>query len=134
MKARFILLFLSCLILLSSCGTTQLLVLEPNTDIYIDGNKRGTGKVTIQRMGPPHRIHVTAVRNGETVGAIDVRRKIDAVTVLFGLCTYYTGFLFAWRYPDLVMIPSTPVNNNSYDKQKRVSQWDLPPGSSWDKK
>jgi hypothetical protein len=118
-------------LLLSGCGTTQLISYNPNVDIYVNNKFKGRGNATITRVGPPEKSNIEAKYDGHVVGSIVIHRKITFVTCLVGLYTYGIGFFLTWKYPELVIIPVEDFQNvKSFDKNKSI--WELPPGE-WKK-
>ncbi len=111
-------------ILVSSCGTTQLMVDNKNADIYVDGQKVGKGIAEIQRMGLPQKANISAKYHGQEVGSMVIKRKFDGVTCMVA---YFAGVaaIFAFRYPALVMIPTTIPSEG--DRVRSI--WLEPPGS-----
>ncbi|MEI7594846.1 MAG: hypothetical protein WCK02_03800 [Bacteroidota bacterium] len=100
----------SCLLfiitlMLSSCGATIVTCKRTDADIFVDGVCKGKGTVKIKRIGVPHKAQIIAQVNNTEIGSIKASRKFDAVTLLAGLCTYYSGFIWAWRYPSVIEVP-----------------------------
>ena len=117
-------------IFLSACGTTQLISMRGNPDIYVNGEYKGKGRAEIKRMGFPKKITVTAKSNSEVIGEITTRRSFDIVTLIAGFYSLYTGFLWAWRFPETVMIPvdESKIEKETEEKDQR-NIWMRPPGS-----
>jgi hypothetical protein len=113
---------------LASCGTTHLVVLNPDADIYVNHVYKGTGTATLVRTGPPRKVTAEVRYMGRTIGSIDLKRKFDLVTLFAGCYSYGLGFICAWRYPGLVIVP---VENHSCFGDNQ-SIWDKPPGD-WKK-
>jgi len=127
-------LILTCvmLLVLVSCGSTHLVTNNANVDIFVNNQFKGKGQTTITRTGPPQKIHIDAKYNGRQVGAMNLRREVDFVTILTGLYTYGIGFFFTWRYPETVIIPIDDIREKkSFDSRESI--WNLPPGE-WRKK
>lgn len=116
------------MILVSACGTTQLISNNPDAEIYVNGYLKGKGIAGIQRTGPPSRIKVEARLNGETIGNIDGKRHITILSILVGVYTYGIGFFFTWKYPDMIVIPVRNTENKGWSDENAKSVWDLPPG------
>ena len=97
-----------------------------NADIYLNGIKKGQNYFEITRTGMPKRIELSAKYHGQEVGKISVRRKFEWTTFLVGYFTYGIGFLTAWRFPEQIVIPTTPIDiNDAY------SPWNAPRKSVW---
>jgi hypothetical protein len=123
---------LTAMLLLAGCGTSRLVTKNSEVDIYVDNHFKGKGQATITRTGPPEKVHIEAKYHDQIVGSIDVRRHIDAVTMVTGLY-YGIGFIFAWRYPETIEIPIkdiTETKQKGFDASESI--WDLPPGE-WKK-
>lgn len=119
------------IVILSSCGTTQLIVMNyPSAEIFVNGEYKGHGTVEIKRTGTPKKSNVVAKYQGIEIGSTLIKRKFDFVTFMVGYCTYGIGFFTCWRYPEMVYIPTedSKPSNNTY-----VSPWDVPPGN-WNNK
>lgn len=123
-----IVLILSCCLLLTACGTTRLVSYDSNVDIYVNNQFKGKGEAEITRTGPPQKSHIEARYQGSKVGETDIRRQVKFSTVFIGLYTYGVGFLFTWRYPEMVIIPIDMPQNTKKSFDKVPSIWDLPPG------
>lgn len=116
----------SAFFFLSSCGTTKITAGNQDADIYLDSRKIGKGSAEIPQTGIPAKRTLTAKYNGGVIGSMEIKRRFTATTAVAGLFTFYTGFIWAWQYPDMVFIPTEPV-----EKTKKNS-WDEPP-SKWNK-
>lgn len=118
--------YLCIVLVLTGCGTTQVMVNSPRTDIYIDNVHMGKGSVEITRMGPPKRKNLVAKHEGTTVGQMEIKRKFDVLTALIGIYTYGVGFIVGWRYPSVVIIPTeqiegvTPASKNPWMDPPKV--------------
>jgi hypothetical protein len=122
-----IIFFLLAIVLLTGCGTTQLVSYRSDVDIYVNGRLKGKGQAEITRTGPPQKIHVQAKYHGREVGSVDVRRKIKFLTVLVGIYTYGVGFFFTWRYPEMVIIPVNDfIDKSNFNSNESI--WNIPPG------
>ncbi|MBT3207972.1 MAG: hypothetical protein HN704_15735 [Bacteroidetes bacterium] len=117
--------FFTIAVLFSSCGTTKIIADNNEVDIYIDGSKKGKGSVEIRRMGVPKKIDVVAKFRTKEVGTLQLKRKFDFVTFLTGYFSYGMGFIFGWRFPEMVTIPTKSID----ETKKTKSIWDEPPGS-----
>jgi hypothetical protein len=114
-----------------SCGTTRIVPSHDNLDIFINGKYAGNNNVNITRSGLPKKIHIQVKANGLTLSELTVRRNITLGTVLVGSWTYGLGFIFDWRYPEMIFIP---IDLPSDQKTKGISPWDKPKETSvWDK-
>lgn len=114
------------LLLLSGCGTTTLMVSDPDADIYVNQVYKGRGDVKIPRMGPPKTLHVEARLHGKLAGEKVIKRKFDFLTFLTGYFTYGTGFIWGWRFPETVLITiAKDPGASSFDKTE--SRWNQPP-------
>jgi len=113
------------IVLLSSCGSTQLLVDNKDVSIYVDGENLGKGSAEIRRTGIPKKINITAKYQSKEVGSLQLKRKFDLVTFITGYFTYGIGFIFAWRFPAVVTIPTNELDKS----RKSKSIWLEPPGS-----
>ena len=128
MKLRFrSSLFILLCFLLIGCGTTRIITDQNiNADIYLNGIKKGQRNIEITRTGVPKRIELSAKYQGQALGSISVRRKFEWTTFLIGYFTYGIGFITAWRFPDVIMIPTSKINN-----EDDLSPWDTPQKSIW---
>jgi len=127
MKKNILIFYILLLSLgLASCGTTKIVTdRNLNADIYINNVNMGRKSVEINRTGPPKKIMITAKYNGLTIGSIEQRRKFELSTCLIGYFTYGIGLLTAWRYPEIIIIPTIPQENDG------ISPWDMPQKSKW---
>ena len=132
--ALTILIFTLCL-LVSSCGTTQLIVSgQKDVDIYANGQYVGKDIASITRTGTPRKLTVQARYNSQIIGQTTVKRKFTVTTFLVGYITYGVGFIFAWKYPETVFIPVTNSAQIPDNNQSTISPWDKPMIESvWDK-
>jgi hypothetical protein len=128
MKLRFgnsLIIFLCFLFV--ACGTTRIVTDQNiNADIYLNGVKKGQKNIEIRRTGFPERIQLSAKYQGQELGSISVRRKFEWSTFLIGYFTYGIGFLTAWRFPELITIPTAKIN-----PEEDFSPWDMPQKSIW---
>lgn len=116
--------------LLVSCGSTRIYCPDPQTDIYMDGSYLGKGETTISSMGLPNTAELEAKKFGKVVGKTQMKRQFTWGTLIIGIFTYYTGFLWAWYYPDDVEIPLLQIVNPDGSV---TSPWDKPPQNKWEK-
>ena len=124
--------FLVLILLLSSCGTTQILVNRSDIDIFVDNVHKGKGRAELIRTGAPMSKTLTAKYNGQTVGEIIIKRHVNFETVLAGLLTidpfFGVGFLLCWKYPETVIIPTNLSDNLPFNKpSNKESIWLQPP-------
>jgi hypothetical protein len=128
MKLRFgSSLFIFLCILFVACGTTRIVTDQNvNADIYLNGIKKGQKNIEIQRTGMPKKIELSAKYQGQALGSISVRRKFEWSTFLIGYFTYGIGFITAWRFPDVIIIPTSKINS-----AEDFSPWDIPQNSIW---
>jgi len=120
-------LFIFLCFMFVECGTTRI-VTDQNVsaDIYLNGIRQGQKEIKIQRSGIPKKIELTAKYQGETIGNLSVSRKFEWTTCLIGYFTYGIGLLTAWRFPEVIIIPTTKINSEEY-----ISPWDTPQKSIW---
>ncbi|MEE2789401.1 MAG: hypothetical protein VX589_18835 [Myxococcota bacterium] len=91
------------LILNLGCAATRIYTNQPNATIYIDGRYAGTGEAQLDNLGPPNEVEIKVVHGSQTA-VRRVHRRFRFTTLLVGLCTFYTGLYWAWRYPDDVEV------------------------------
>ena len=120
-----IVLLISAVLVITSCGTSEIICKKADVDIYVNGINKGKGIVKLKRMGIPRKSVVSARYNNEEIGQITVKRKIDGVTIILGLVTNYTAFLWAWRYPAVIEIPIK--NESPVIPSENKSIWMNPP-------
>jgi len=123
---RHWLLIVLVLFLFSGCGTTTLMVTDPEAEIYVNQVYKGKGDARVPRMGPPKTLHVEARLHGRLAGEEAVKRKFDFVTFLAGYFTYGTGFIWGWRFPETVVI-TTEKNPRTSSFNNTESRWNQPP-------
>jgi hypothetical protein len=110
------------------CGTTKIITDRGiNADIYVNGVIKGKKEAEIIRMGIPKKVDITAKYQGEIIGKTSARRKLDGATCLIGYLTNGIGLLVAWRYPAIIIIPTTIKPNGETD----ISPWDATENSIW---
>lgn len=122
-----------CLLFLISaffigCATTKITTEDENAEIFLDDHLMGIGQATVDRVGPPHQGKLEARRDGQIVGAESMSRSFTFKTLLWGLCSYYTGFYWGWYYPESIFIHTMVLNSNV---QKVESLWSKPRQSVW---
>lgn len=128
MKKVLAFLLLVC-ILISGCGTTQIISDNARASIYVDGKLKGTGTARITRTGPPQTVNVTARYQGRDVSTTRVSRRFDMVTLVGGLYTYGVGMFFFFRYPSVVMLYTN--HTTGFDDEEE-SIWDQDGESAWE--
>lgn len=125
---RSLLLLLAALAL-AGCGHVRIQTNDPEARIYANGAYVGKGEAEVpRRMGPPASMEITVKGANATVTRV-IRREITVVTAVFALYSYFTSFLWAWQYPQEVMV-ALPVRPGS-GWSEEPSGWDVPP-SGWD--
>jgi hypothetical protein len=131
MTKRLITILFLLPLIFAGCGTTQIVCNNADASIYVNGMMKGRGSAQITRMGPPKKVYIEARYNGDIIGSLDIRRSFDWATCCVGYFTYGIGLIFAWRFPETVIIP---LKQNSYNKEAvpAGSIWDMPPGE-WKK-
>ena len=95
----------------------------------MDGYLIGRGETDVSSMGIPNTAILEAKRGEKVVGKKSMSRQFTIGTFVWGMFTGYTGFIWAWYYPDEVRIPIYYEKKESDDKGK----WDKPKESIWDK-
>ena len=114
--------------LLCGCGRTVIMTNNPQARIYVDGQLKGNGVAKITKRGFPRTAHVVIKSNGETVRR-SIEREFTGMTFLLGMISYATGFLWAWEYPESVII-QLPMD---HPRKSKRSGWDkAPAGSNWE--
>jgi hypothetical protein len=128
---NLVILFACLALFFTSCGTTQIVCNNADASIYVNGMMKGHGSTSITRMGPPKKIQIEARYNGDLIGSMDAHRNFDWATCCVGYFTYGIGLVFAWRFPETIIIP---LKQNIQNDQNIPggSVWDLPPGD-WKK-
>lgn len=96
-------------LILAGCGSTRIISEDPTAEIFINNRFIGVGEAEVNRVGPPHRARLEARKGGETVGRQMMHRHFSFMTVVWGFCSYYTGFYWGWYYPNSVIIPLDDV-------------------------
>ncbi len=130
---RAVALWLVPLLLVASCGHSQLRATQPDVRLYVDGDLVGKGTAEIKRMGFPKSVVVEARRGSAVVARQEISRRFTFSTAILGLVTLYTGFFWAWQYPDVVeiFVPESVAPGGSvspWDRGPSVSPWDQPYG------
>ena len=100
-------------LLLISTGCHRMMTIKtnhPEADIYVNGDHVGQGTVTLKRMGLPETA-VIKVEHGDQVETRTISRTMTLSTVGLAVISAYTGFLWAWEYPETldVNLPSRSV-------------------------
>ena len=117
---------------LTSCGTTHIIALNSNADIYINNQYKGKGFTTVKRIGPPQKLHIESKYQGAQVGYLDIHREFTPATLIIGIYTYGIGLFLTWSYPQTIIVPCDIKTGSEFDKYQQ-SIWDLPPGN-WKRK
>lgn len=123
---------------LAGCAHTRIETNDPQARIYVDGELLGRGSAEVDDpMGFPGQM-VVEVRTASHKVERVVEREFTLTTFVVGLFTYCTGWLWAWEYPDtvVVMLPEAQRSSgdaagergSSWDEPPRTSTWDAPPG------
>jgi len=120
-------------LLLVACGSTRITSENPRADIYVNSKKVGVGTALLDQVGPPKTVQVTAKIQGQTIGTTEVSRSFRLMTLVWGVCSYYTGFYWGWYYPDYVIIPQnqTYITNQNNSVFVPQSPWQQPRTSIW---
>ena len=130
---RAVALWLVPLLLVASCGHSQLRATQPDVKLYVDGDLVGKGTAEVKRMGFPKSVVVEARRGSAVVARQEISRRFTFSTAILGFVTLYTGFFWAWQYPDVVeiFVPETTVPRDALSPWERgpsLSPWDQPYG------
>ncbi len=112
--------FLSILILFSSCGTAYI-VTDKGNDIYINGEKKGTEKVEITRNGGPKKSLIEIKQGHKIVNSLQINRKFTFATFICTLL-YGVGLGVAWQYPKTTFVEGKEKKSNNGE-----SIWSKPP-------
>jgi hypothetical protein len=117
---------------LGGCGHVTVQTNDPSARIYADGVFMGRGEAKVaKRTGPPKSMLVEVKVPGTTVKR-ELKREFTTSTLLLGMVSYMTGFLWGWQYPEnvMVLLPSRP--GGGWDEEP--SPWDEPRGggAGWD--
>ncbi len=119
-------------ILLSSCGTSYVLVQYPDAELYKNGKFIGKNVGEIPRYGLPGKAQIEARVQNKVIGTCEVRRTINESALLVGLFTYGTGFFFSFSYPGCVLVPlNQDAINRLTNKDKAKPSWDNEFNSKW---
>lgn len=124
---------------LAGCAHTHIETSDPQARIYVDGELIGRGSADYDdHMGLPGDMVVEVQTPTQKVERV-VEREFTVTTFIVGLLTYTTGWLWAWEYPDtvVVMLPqargsfgeAADERGSSWDEAPRTNAWDAPPGS-----
>jgi len=111
----------------TGCGTMHIRTNKPGAAIYVDGRPVGTGDAEVDGTGFPKTSVIRVEYKGKVVERT-VKRHFTTKTAIVGLFTYFTGFLWAWDFPDHVAI------RFAEEKAAEVGGWDTPSGGDvWSK-
>ena len=111
------------------CASTRVTSDDPNAEIYFNDNYLGVGEARIDRVGPPRTSTLEAKKGGKTVGRQTISRSFTFMTVVWGVCSYYTGLYWGWYYPETVRIPV--IYKAEISAQEIKSLWMEPRESVW---
>lgn len=123
---------------LAGCAHTHIETNDPHARIYVDGELVGRGSADFDdHMGLPGEMVIEVKTPSQKVERV-VEREFTVTTFVVGLLTYCTGWLWAWEYPDTVVVMLPEVSGStgeageergsSWDAAPRTSAWDAPPG------
>lgn len=87
-----------------ACGHTQIVTSHPGAAIWVDGVQLGNGAAEVRRTGFPDSMHVRVEYRGESVER-SVRRSFTMTTLVAGFFTYFSGWAWAWQYPESIYVP-----------------------------
>lgn len=124
MKA-LILLLMVVLLYFSSCTTHLQVQGHPGANIYVNNTLSGRGTINLPRLGIPKRVQITAYEGSQKIAEQEIRRRFTFGTLMLGLSTYYTGFIWGWAYPANISIHSN-YKVQSWDSPPTQSRWDNP--------
>lgn len=113
---------------LAACGTTRIHTNDPGAKIYVNGRYVGKGEAEVRQRGTAGTASIVVKHSDGRVARSSMRRKFTATTFLYGLFTMYTGFIWAWEYPDAVYVPlEEPVTQRSTGWESTEDRWTSPP-------
>lgn len=114
---------------LAACGTTRIHTNDPNAQIYVNGRYVGKGTAEVRQRGVAGSANVLVKSSDGRRATRSMRRRFTGTTVLIGLVTAYTGFLWAWEYPDEVYVPlEEPVSTRKTSGwESTEDMWTSPP-------
>ena len=122
---------LATAVLAAGCAKTLITSQDPNSEIYLGDEMIGVGEARVDRVGPPRTVKVEARRSGRTVGSQEMSRSFTFMTVVWGFCSYYTGFYWGWYYPESVLIPVQVAPAGKSGAETKDSPWSNPRESVW---
>ena len=129
------LILISSVALIGCASPTRIHYPDPHSEIYVDGELLGIGDAQLSKMGPSRTAKIKIKKNGELVTTKLIAREFTVSSFFIGIVTYYTGFYWAWFYPDEVNIPlvkrSTHVQQENGTFQPEPSIWADPSQSIW---
>ena len=118
-------------LLLAGCATTRITSQDPNSEIYLNDEMIGVGEANVGRVGPPKTVKLEARKGGRVLGAQLMSRSFSVMTIVWGFCSYYTGFYWGWYYPESVLINVSEPYRGKDENDKRFSPWSNPRESVW---
>ena len=118
----------------AGCSHTRIMTNDPAAKIYVNGAFVGTGHGKLKQMGLPKTATIEVKSNGR-VHRRSVERNFTILTLVVGFFTVYTGWIWAWEYPDSVWVNlpenKPPKNWKNNPNTPAKSPWDEPPKSKW---
>jgi hypothetical protein len=127
---RYLLLF-TAVVMLFGCSRTIIRAEDPDAGIYMDDRYLGTGTANIASIGPPNTANIELKIDDEVVGQAFMSRSFNWKTILFGLCSYYTGFYWAWYYPEEQHVSLYSKHRKFKNSGLSESVWTHPENSIW---
>jgi hypothetical protein len=91
------------LVCATGCGTMLVETNRADAEIYLDGVHIGTGRGEADATGFPKTSVIRVESDGEVIER-HVKRRFTTKTAIVGIFSYFTGFLWAWDFPDRVSI------------------------------
>lgn len=122
-------LWLACSLVMmmgAGCGHTRIVATEAHARIYVNGQLVGRGEAEMARTGFPQRSEIEA-RGASGRAHRSVRRQFTLTTFVAGMFTYFTGWLWAWQYPEEItlVLPVPATKAGGWDES--ASAWDQAP-------
>ncbi len=127
--AIFGFLLLGGVALLGSCSHTLISTNDHRAKIFVDGQYIGTGSGKIKRVGFPKTSNIL-VKSTRGKKQQKIEREFTLRTMLAGAFSYFTGFLWAWEFPEhvMIMLPTGAAGCSVWDKECKGGA-----GSVWDR-
>jgi hypothetical protein len=117
---------------LIGCATTRITSEDPQAEIFLDDHFIGVGETEVERIGPPHRAQLEARKGSHVIGQEPMARSFTFKTLLWGMCSYYTGWYWGWYYPENVRIATTRTDISTAEASRKAeSPWSNPHQSIW---